>query len=140
MKKLSIIYLSILVFSACTGSINKTNGRSDAESIIDNAKVTVFYFHGTIRCVNCIATQKVAQETVSEIYGGNKDVQFVEIDITERENQQLAEKYQVFFSSLVIANATTFMDITFQAFSLSDSQPDKLKELIVNEINALLTI
>jgi hypothetical protein len=137
MKILSIVYLCIILLSACTGQQNKTNSKSDAESIINNAKVTVFYFHGTVRCINCVATQKVAQQTVNEYYAGNKDV---EIDISVKENQALAEKYQVFFSGLVIANAKTYNDITLQALSLSDSQPDRLKELIVDEVNSLLTI
>jgi hypothetical protein len=65
-------------------------------------------------------------------------VQFVEIDFSIPENEPLAEKYEIVFSSLIVATPESYVDITEQAFDLALSKPEVLKDLIEKEVKTLL--
>jgi thiol-disulfide isomerase/thioredoxin len=137
MKQLFFTGLICLLLAACGQS-----GGHDRNVVTElpgsDARVQVYYFHGKQRCVTCVTLQKVAEEAVKENFGANKDVAFVEIDFSERANQALAEKYEIVFSSLVIALGDAFKDITDESFALVMRNPDGLKALIAQETNAFL--
>jgi thiol-disulfide isomerase/thioredoxin len=138
MKKILLISLLSLIMAACgTGQAGETLEATGLE-VLDNAKVTVFYFHGKQRCVTCVTLQEVTQQAVAENFRGNPDVQFVEVDVSEKENQALADKYEIVFSSLVIATSNNHLDISQEAFDLVMAQPETLKALIVQVVNARL--
>jgi hypothetical protein len=137
MKHFLIIGFLCFLVSACSSSSgrdqNVESGLPDSD-----AKAHVYYFHGKTRCVTCIALQEIAEEAFLEHYKENKDVAFHEVDFSDKANKALAEKYEIVFSSLVIANDTDHKNLTNTAFSLVMSNPDSLKLLIINEINAVL--
>jgi thiol-disulfide isomerase/thioredoxin len=137
MKQLFFTGLICLLLAACgqTGSNEKSNV---AELPGNDARVQVYYFHGKQRCVTCVTLQKVAEEAVKENFGTNKDVAFVEIDFSEKANEALAEKYEIVFSSLIIASGDDFKDITDDSFAMVMRNPDGLKALITKETNAFL--
>jgi len=103
-----------------------------------DAKVQVYYFHGKQRCVTCVTAQKVAEETIAEHYAGNNEVAFIEVDFSEKANEPLAEKYEIVFSSLVIASGDAYKDITDEAFPMVLRNPDGVKAMIVQETNSFL--
>jgi hypothetical protein len=138
MKKILLISFLASVMAACgTGHAGETSEATGLEAL-DNAKVTVFYFHGKQRCVTCVTLQEVTQQAVAENFSGNVDVQFLEIDVSERVNQALADKYEIVFSSLVIATPNDFKDISQEAFDLVMTEPEVLKALIVQEVNTYI--
>ncbi len=137
MKHLLIIGFIGLMLTAC-GQSTGGDRASVTELPGSEAKVQVYYFHGKMRCVTCVTLQKVAQEAVAEHFAGNGDVAFIEVDFSEKANEALAEKYEIVFSSLVIANADDHKDITDQAFSLVMGNPDGLKTLIAQTTNSFL--
>lgn len=137
MKRLFYFGLISLLMAAC-GQTGSNQSTSLAELPGSDAKVQVYYFHGKQRCVTCVSVQQVAEEAMAEHFAGNKDVAFVEIDFSEKENEALAEKYEIVFSSLVIADATDYKDITDEAFAMVMGNPEGLKAMIVNETNAFL--
>ncbi len=137
MNQLSIIGIVILLLAGCTQSPD--SGHKVQENLsMNDAKVTVYYFHGKMRCVTCVSLQEVAQEAIAENFANNKDVAFQEIDFSERANAALAEKYEVVFSSLIIADENDYKDITNQSFALVMGNPSGLKDLIAQETNAFL--
>jgi hypothetical protein len=138
MKKVLFISLLAVIMAACgQGQAGETREATGLE-VLDNAKVTVFYFHGKQRCVTCVTLQEVTQQAVAENFSDNADVQFLEVDVSEKVNQALADKYEIVFSSLVIATPGNHIDISQEAFDLVMTEPDVLKSLIAQEVNAFL--
>ncbi len=138
MKKILFISLMSLILAACgTGQAGETREATGLE-VLEKAKVTVFYFHGKQRCVTCVTLQEVTQQAVAENFSGNSDVQFLEVDVSESENKALADKYEIVFSSLVIATPEAHKDITQEAFDLVMTEPNVLKSLIAQEVDAFL--
>ncbi|MBW6478008.1 MAG: hypothetical protein K0B37_01145 [Bacteroidales bacterium] len=138
MKKLSLIGVLSIFLAACsqmTGS-DRTDGSNDLS--MNEAKVHVYYFHGKMRCVTCVTLQQVAQEAIMENFAGNGDVAFIEVDFSEKANEALAEKYEIVFSSLVIASGEEYKDITDQSFAMVMGNPGGLKALIAQETNSFL--
>ena len=137
MKKYLIIGFIGVLMAAC-GQSTGGDSREVASLSEQDAKVQVYYFHGKMRCVTCVTVQKVAEEAMAEHFAGNKDVAFIEVDFSEKANEALAEKYEIVFSSLVIADETDYKDITDDAFAMVMGNPDGLKALITSETNTFL--
>lgn len=137
MKQILIIGFLGFLLSAC-GQSAGSEGTASAEALANDAKVQVYYFHGKMRCVTCVTLQEVAQEAIAENFANNKDVAFHEIDFSQSANAALAEKYEVVFSSLIIADENGYKDITDQSFAMVMGDPAGLKALIAAETNAFL--
>ena len=144
MKKHLVIYTLLFLLAACDSQPASTDPENglDQETVIsplpDEAKVHVVYFHGKQRCPACLAIQSVASEIVTESFGDNPDVMFVEIDFSKRENYDLAEKYEIAWSSLIIIAGDRHVDLTEDAFANAVRNPEKLKELIIEHTSKYL--
>ena len=67
--------------------------------------VEVLYFHGKQRCATCIAIEKGTQEVMEKDLADavrKGEVKFRTIDISREENEAVAEKYEVTWSSLFV--------------------------------------
>ena len=128
----------VFLISSCGQTSNKeTASQADAQNEAE-AKVMVYYFHGKQRCPTCIAIQKITEDVYVNSLSVNKDIKFREVDISLKENEALAEKYEIVWSSLVLASENEHKNLTEYAFGLAMNNPDILKELIISETNALL--
>ena len=139
MKKLLIPGLLYLLLVACNQSPNGSNGNTEIAAV-NEAKVNVYYFYGRQRCITCNTLQEVAKDAIMSNFKGNRDVAFLEIDFSKRETGALADKYEIVFSSLVIASGDSHKDITDEAFAMVMSNPEGLKSLIVNETIQFLNL
>ncbi len=144
MKRIAII-LSIVAISlamlSCGGSADKqTKETKETPKVetIAQGDVVVYYFHGKQRCKTCIGIQNVSQEAIAETFAENDNVTFKEVDFSEKPNTELANKYEVAFSSLIVATTTDHLDLTEFAFANVNSNPDTLKETLVAEVNNFL--
>ncbi|MCL2329530.1 MAG: nitrophenyl compound nitroreductase subunit ArsF family protein [Bacteroidetes bacterium] len=134
MKKTTLFLILVAIFAAC-GQSNKK-----AETIeIDPETVNVFYFHGKQRCKTCVAVGDVAKKTVETAFEENEKVIFYEINISEKANEDLCEKYEVAWNALIIAKGEDFVEITDQAFATAVENPQALENLIKEEVNKRLT-
>lgn len=132
----TLIFVSVLIIS-CGGS-DKSKDESNENVVFGETKVEVYYFHGDRRCPNCNAIENVAKETVSELYKNNDDVKFFAINFDKKENKEIAKKYDIRMSSLVIASGDSFMDLTIDAFQYAMTDPDYLKGEIKDVIDDYL--
>ncbi len=137
MKQLTIIGVLFFLLAGCSQSTSSDQNNQETLATND-AQVTVYYFYGQMRCTTCLTLQEVAQEAVAENFANNEDVVFQEVDFSEKANAALAEKYEVVFSSLIIADKNDYKDITDESFALVMGNPAGLKELIAKETNAFL--
>jgi thiol-disulfide isomerase/thioredoxin len=138
MKNAFLFVALALIFGACSHSVKESDTNLSEAEIFENTKVAVFYFHGKMRCPTCNELEKVSREAVEENFADNDDVNFYEIDFSIKENQDISNKYEVAFSSLVIAKKDNHIDISMETFPLVFSDPNQIKELIINEVNNYL--
>lgn len=114
-------------------------------SLKAQSEVEVLYFHGKQRCATCMAIEKNARNAVntqlaSELKNGK--VVFKTIDISQKENQKLAEKYQVTWSSLFVVGHNggkeTAKNLTPFAFKQARKDPEGFKKGLVHTVKNLL--
>ena len=136
MKKIALI-ISILaiifVIQSCKNGNNKTGN-----SVEFNEKITIAYFHSERRCKTCVAVGDVAKNTYKENFKDNKDIAFKEINIDDKANDEIAEKYEIAGSALLIIVDGKAEDITGMAFQNALSNPNVLEEKIIELVNSEL--
>ena len=137
MKKtgISLLMLLFVLNAIAFNNPQSNNNSSSDDNTVKTKKVEVYYFHGTRRCVTCIAVGEVSSELVKSKYGNNPNVKFIEINIDEPGNEELVEKFQVSGSGLHVYNGKDIEDITAFAFLHARTNPDKLKNKLIELIN-----
>lgn len=110
--------------------------RADAYSK-DKKEIIVYYFHTSRRCKTCLSIERVAKNVVKEQYEKEKTVVFRSVNIEDEENAELAEKYEVGGSALLICSGDKTRDLTAKAFQYGLNDPGKLQALIIETIDGL---
>lgn len=144
MKQALLILLVVFTTTACgnkkTDAVDTTAVTSPENTEIVSVAATnpstvyVYYFHGKQRCKTCIAVQNKAKEAIDQMYGGNQNVQFMEVLIEDAGYKELVEKYGVSWSTLIVAKGGDYIDITQNSFA----NPEGVKELLKAEVDRRL--
>lgn len=100
--------------------------------------VHVYYFHTSRRCMTCMTIERVARNIVKEQYADNKQVLFKSVNIEEKKNRKLAEKYKVAGSSLYVSCGKDKVDLTAKAFQYARSSPEKLQKALISAVDKML--
>ena len=139
---LSVLTISIFLFSF-TGN---AQGKSIENSVNKNT-IEVFDFHTTNRCVTCKSIESNTKYTLDTYFADevkSGKITFSIVNIDEKENEKLAEKFEASGTSLflnVIKNGKEKqIDLTEFAFMNGKKQDTFSKELktkIDNELKAL---
>ncbi|MDD2634465.1 MAG: nitrophenyl compound nitroreductase subunit ArsF family protein [Bacteroidales bacterium] len=135
MKNLISVTLIIISVFSLAGCKNNSDKKTDS---IEESKVMVYYFHGEQRCPTCIAVGEVSQETVKAEFGENEDVTFKDVDFSTEDGEPISDKYEIASSSLLIVSGENIVDVTDDAFAFARNDPDKLKKIIIDQINKML--
>ena len=126
MRKILLIVPAVIGLSACGN-----NSRNTPTDTPQSDCVEVLCFHGAKRCATCIETDFAAQVAAGE-------VRFRMIDIAKSENEALADKYEVAWSSLLLNRwrdgRETVTDLTKFAFANVRTNPKKFKAELRAEI------
>ncbi len=139
MKKYVIIafFVSVFSFWACAGSSSKQSNPSQTGS----SAITVYYFHGAQRCPTCLAieseTRKVLNAKFQQQMKDGKIVLKI-VNLSNKENEKLAEKYEVAWSSLIIDNGNTIVNLTNDAFSYARNEPQVFDKKLTETIHKML--
>ena len=141
MKKTFLIIALCLGLFACNnndaGSKKQTEGKRPADL------VEVLFFYGKQRCTTCKPIQRETQALVSttfaeEVKNGNLVFKILDID----ENEALAEKYQITWSSLVLVDCDNgeekVENMTNFAFGNARKSPDTFRSVLAGKINEML--
>lgn len=130
---------------------NEKEIQTSDKAVVRNSEVTakdhveVLYFHVKQRCATCIAiennTLAVMKENLSEQVKKG-EVVFKVIDISKKENEKIAEKYEVTWSSLFVVcyknGQETAENMTQFAFGNVRKSPEVFKDGLVKTINDML--
>lgn len=93
LKSFTLVLLAMMLACATTQAANK-------ETLVE-----VIVFHGVKQCETCKAIKKNSQDVVTAQFqnqGKGKKVVYRVIDFSKPENKQIAEKYQIAWTSLVL--------------------------------------
>ena len=100
MKKLLVFFALMIGLVSCGSGDNTANAKSPEKD-----RVEVMYFHGKQRCATCMAIEKNAKEVVNTLFADelkNGTVVFKTVDISTPEGEEIADKYEVTWSSLFV--------------------------------------
>lgn len=146
MKKILCFLLAVVMLSACGMNNKKEQNVTEKEQTvaIENG-VEVLCFHSKQRCATCIAIEKNTQAVVDSLltmkaYQGKLNLRI--IDISKEENEALAAKHEVTWSSLILVkkqnNQETTENLTGFAFGKARKAPEVFRAELTNRINQLL--
>lgn len=133
MKKLLFILIALISFASCS---NKAESAKKEQVTETDPEITqVIYFHGKQRCITCRAIEDLTRHVVDSL-GGSKVIMKI-VDISQKENQDIASKYEVIWSSLVLDRNNHPDNLTEMAFSYAKGQPDVFKAKLVEAIQKI---
>lgn len=147
MKKICFLCLCLgLLLAACGDNTRKESSVADAkEEVSVSDGVEVLYFHGKQRCATCIAIEKGTQEVMEKDLADavrKGEVKFRTIDISREENEAVAEKYEVTWSSLFVVKhkggVETVENLTEFAFGNARKSPEVFKAGVVKTVREML--
>ncbi|MFC1572398.1 nitrophenyl compound nitroreductase subunit ArsF family protein [Candidatus Eisenbacteria bacterium] len=84
-----------------TGAAGDSSGVARA-----SARVTVYYFHQTIRCPDCIVIETIAKDIIEEEYAGlieDRRLRWQAVDFELEENVGIAQAYGIESPSLLLS-------------------------------------
>lgn len=133
-KSILVLFLAVF-FVACGSKTENKQAENQTIATADASVVNIYYFHGKQRCKTCIAVGDLAKKTIEENYLGNNNVKFIEVDTSDKQFEDLVNKYEVSWNALIIAKGENSVDITEQAFANAINNPTVLSDLIKKEVN-----
>lgn len=148
MNKLILALTICFGLTACGNNNVKKNDTMNVEQTPTqevNDHVEILYFHGKQRCATCMAIEKNTKETIEAQFAEeirNASVVFKTIDISQPENEKIAEKYKVTWSSLFISKRKdgkeVYENLTGYAFANARKNPKAFKSYITDKIRTAL--
>ena len=139
-KTLMIIGIALSIIS-CGES--KIKNEAIIEKQENKTSVEVLYFHGKQRCATCVAIEENTKQLIEERFSeqiSKGELVFKTIDINE--NETLADKYEITWSSLLVVDNENgkeiVEDLTNFAFTNALNSPDEFKEGVSKTINNML--
>ncbi|MBW6489849.1 MAG: hypothetical protein K0B15_01525 [Lentimicrobium sp.] len=137
MKKLMILMLVVisLPFMACSSSGSETANDATA---VKPAKIEVYYFHYTRRCMTCNAVEDVTKNALNEMYADKMksgEITFLSVNLEEKYGEAIANRLKVAAQALIVVNDGKQTDLTDKGFMYAKSSPDKLKSELKKAID-----
>jgi phosphoketolase len=139
MKQLLILSISLFLISCSGKAQNKA-----VENQVNKNTIEVFDFHTTNRCVTCKAIEANTKYTLETYFAEelkSGKITFKIINIDEKVNEKLAEKFQAsgtsLFLNVIVAKKEKQIDLTNFAFTYGKKQDEfseKLKVTIEKEL------
>ncbi|MGJ8759325.1 MAG: nitrophenyl compound nitroreductase subunit ArsF family protein [Polaribacter sp.] len=130
-KILSVLTF-VLILSACSGE------KKNKEQSLDQStsKIEVIDFHSTHRCMTCNAIEKNTKYTLNTYFSKELEenkITFQVINVDEKENEKVAEKFEAAGTALIINviknGKETQINLTDFAFMNGNDQDAFSKEL-----------
>jgi hypothetical protein len=141
MKKLiSLSVLALLVVSFFTVSSIAANKKTQTV-VSKSAKVEVYYFHFTRRCMTCNAVESESKAAIAALYPTQAKkglITFKAVNLDEKTSEALAKKCNAEGQALLVISGGKRVDLTEQGFMYAKSSPLRLKTELKKTIDPLL--
>jgi len=141
MKKIisvSLLFLFVATFFTSTGIAANKNTKA---VVSKSAKVEVYYFHFTRRCVTCQAVETESQKAIAALYPVQYKkglVTFKSVNLDVKGSEVLASKCKVEGQALLVISGHKRINLTDKGFMYAHSKPESLKEELKKTIDPLL--
>lgn len=129
----------------CCANKNKVTCQNEATSISNAEQVEVIYFHGKQRCPTCMAIESETKALMEEDLAKQVEANIVKmrvVDFSTEEGKEIAKKYKVSFSSLIIvANQgkdEMVENLTNFAFANARSNATEFKRVVKEKVLAAI--
>ena len=130
---LFLIAVAAIITSCGSGTKPKEQATTPTTEIQKSSDITeVLYFHGKKRCVTCNAIETLARNVIDSL--ANEKVVLKIIDISKKENEAIANKYEVTWSSLILNRGEKIENLTEMGFGYAKSQPEVFKAKLIEAI------
>jgi len=142
MKKLisvSALVLIMVSFLSIPASCQKAKATKTIVS--KQAKVEVYYFHFTRRCVTCQAVETESQKAIAALYATQAKkglITFQSVNLDDATSAALAKKCNASGQSLLVKSGGKSIDLTEKGFMYALNNPEKLKAELKKVIDPLL--
>ena len=144
MKNLFYTLIAAILLISCGNSTEKRTETASTD-VKQADRIEVLYFHGAQRCVTCKAIEVNTKALLDSLYSNeiaDGKIVYKIIDISQKENEKVADKYEVTWSSLFVnrwKNGTEEVNnMTEFGFANAKNDPDSFKNGIKNKIDELL--
>ena len=141
MKKLISLSVALfLIVSFFTVNTLAADKKTQA-AVSKSAKVEVYYFHFTRRCVTCQAVETETQAAIAALYPVQAKkglITFKAVNLDEKTSEAIAKKCKAEGQALLIISGNKRVDLTEQGFMYAKSSPEKLKTELKKVIDALI--
>ncbi len=144
MKKLFYTLIAAILLISCSNNTEKKTETASTD-VKQADRIEVLYFHGAQRCVTCKAIESNTKALLDSLYSNeiaSGKIVYKIIDISQKENEEVADKYEVTWSSLFVnrwKNGTEEVNnMTEFGFANAKSDPDSFKNGIKSKIDELL--
>ncbi|HJH65981.1 MAG TPA: nitrophenyl compound nitroreductase subunit ArsF family protein [Bacteroides mediterraneensis] len=145
MKRMLFLLATCLLLSSCgMNSRNETTAQTETQTETIKDGVEVLYFHGKQRCATCIAIEKntrAVTDSLQTVSSDHTGLTFRIIDISKAENEELARKYEVTWSSLFLVRhkngQETAENLTEFAFKNARKSPETFQAGLARKIHEM---
>jgi hypothetical protein len=136
------LLIAFAIFFAGCNSYSQQNNTST--SVTKDAKILVYFFHGTHRCTGCINAEKGTVNALNTLYKTQLDngtIKFESINVEEAKNKALAEKYEAAWNKLVFVKndkSSQIIDLTEKAFAYGIDNTTEMNKIVKATIDNML--
>jgi hypothetical protein len=105
----------------------KTDGTKSP--IGSNIKITVYYFHGNVRCPTCYKLENFAKSEVETDFAEaikNEKLEWKTINVEEKGNEHFADDYKLYTKSVIVSTAQDGKELSWKNL-------DKIWQLVQDE-------
>lgn len=141
MKKLNSVAFPLLIAFTLFVQNSFSVEKKGSVGISKGAKIEVYYFHYTRRCVTCQAIEDETQKSIAELYPAvqkEAKIRFQSINLDTKGTEALAQKCKAEGQALLVISGNKRVDLTEQAFMYAKASPAKLKAELKKVIDPLL--
>lgn len=128
---------------AANDSVTTSSGGGKANSA-EQTKLVVYYFHGNVRCVNCVNFEKFTDELMGTVYADaikQGKIEWKIVNFDEPQNEHFINDYQLFTKSLVLVLMKNGKQQTFKNLAgiwQTAGNKEKFQAYVRSEIDAML--
>ncbi|NLE04942.1 MAG: thioredoxin, partial [Crenarchaeota archaeon] len=139
MKRTVIFLMAALFLVSCS---NKKQEQTQVKEEIQQDGIEVLYFHGKQRCKSCVSIELRTKEMLNTYFSQEMKkgkIIFKTIDFSLKENEPIADKYEIAWSSLLLIKHQngdeTVKNLTDFGFSYAYKNPETFIEGMKEEID-----
>jgi hypothetical protein len=139
MKQLTLL-ATVLVIVLSSISCNSQVNKQDVAQNVNSPKVSIYYFHFTLRCATCMAVEENARKAIEILYPNevkSGEYSFTSLNLDETNTKEIANKLGVGGQTLLIVRGDKKIDITSAAW-LAAHDSDKMKTEVKSGIDKVL--